>query len=35
MTKKVTEVFEWYQINIHLDTSLKLYHKAFMMLCNN
>jgi len=35
MPTKIIEVFEWYQMNVHLDTSMKLYHKAFTLVCNN
>ena len=35
MKQKVIEVFEYYKVNIHLDSSLKLYHKAFILMCNN
>ena len=35
MSTKITELFEWYQMNIHIDESITLYHKAFFMLCNN
>lgn len=35
MSTKLTELFEWYQINIHIDESITLYHKAFISVCNN
>lgn len=35
MPTKLIEVFEWYQINMHLDTSMKLYTKHFILMCNN
>ena len=35
MSTKIVEVFEYYQINIYLDSTLKLYHKAFILTCNN
>ena len=35
MSIKLTELFEWYQFDIHIDETMELYHKAFFMVCNN
>jgi hypothetical protein len=35
MSTKIVEVFEWYQLDVHLDLTLRLYTKHFILMCNN